>query len=167
MRPKALHLLDNIFALKNLSKNHVLAIEPLGFSGAEEKLGTVGVGPSIGHGKNSRPSVLQDEVLILKLVSVDRLSSSAVSSREVSALAHEVGDDTMEGGSLEPEPLLSSAQSTEVLTGLGNNISSQLHNHLGDGGTVSGDIKEYPWSAHDEVIEGIEEDLIEEVIETE
>ena len=41
-------------------------------------------------------SVLQREVLILELVSVDALSSSSVSSSEVPALAHEVGDDTVE-----------------------------------------------------------------------
>ena len=70
--------------------------------------------------------MLQREVLILELVSVDGLSSSSVPSSEVSALAHEVGDDTVEGGALVSEPLLSSAESSEVLSSLGDNIVPQL-----------------------------------------
>ena len=71
-------------------------------------------------------SVLQREVLILELVSVDGLSSSSVSSSEVSALAHEVGDDAVEGGALVSEPLLSGAESSEVLSSLGDDIVPQL-----------------------------------------
>ena len=71
-------------------------------------------------------SVLQREVLILELVSVDGLSSSSVSSSEVSALAHEVGDDTVEGGSLVSKSFLSSAESSEVFCCLRDNIIPQL-----------------------------------------
>ena len=70
--------------------------------------------------------MLQLEVLVLELVAVDGLASSAVSSGEVATLAHEVGDDTVEGGSLEAVSLLAGAQGAEVLTGLGDNVSSQL-----------------------------------------
>ena len=71
-------------------------------------------------------SVLQGKVLILKLVSINALSSSSVVVGEVTALAHEVGDHAVEGGSLVAHSLLTSAKSTEVLRGLGDNIRSQL-----------------------------------------
>ena len=74
----------------------------------------------------TRSSVLQGEVLVLELVAIDGLSTSTVSSSEVSTLAHEVGDHTVEGGALEAEPLLTGAQSAEVLTGLWYNIGPQL-----------------------------------------
>lgn len=49
---------------------------------------------------------------------------------EVTTLAHEAGDDTVEGGALEAESLLASAESTEVLRGLGNYILAKLHDNL-------------------------------------
>ena len=36
-----------------LAEDDVLAIEPLGLGGAEEELGPVGVGSSVGHGENT------------------------------------------------------------------------------------------------------------------
>ena len=41
-------------------------------------------------------------------------------------LAHEVGDDPVEGGALEAEALLARAESAEVLRGLGHHVSAQL-----------------------------------------
>ena len=74
----------------------------------------------------TRSGVLQAEVLVLKLVAVDGLPSSAVPSSEVSTLAHEVGDDTVETGALVAESLLSSAESTEVLSSLGDHVIAEL-----------------------------------------
>ena len=71
-------------------------------------------------------SVLQTEVLVLKLVAVDGLSSGSISSGEVSPLAHEVGDDAVEAGALVAEALLSSAQGTEVLSSLGDHVITEL-----------------------------------------
>ena len=50
---KALDLLDDIHPLHNLAEHHVLAIQPLGLSGADEELGAVSVWSSIGHRENS------------------------------------------------------------------------------------------------------------------
>jgi len=93
----------------------VLAVEPGGLGGADEELGAVGVGTSVGHGEDAGAVVLELEVLILELVAVDGLSSSAVVVGEVTALAHEVGDDPVEGAALVAEALLAGAESTEVV----------------------------------------------------
>ena len=41
-------------------------------------------------------------------------------------MAHEVGDDAVEAGSLVAEALLAGAQGTEVLGRLGNDIATEL-----------------------------------------
>jgi len=154
---KALNFLHDIHTLDHLSENHVFSIQPLSLSGAEEKLGSVGVGSSVGHGKNSRSGVFQGEVLILELVAIDGLSSGAISSSEVTTLAHEVGDDAVEGGSLKSEPLLPGAEGAEVLAGLGNHIRPQLHDNFAKGDTIGGDIKENT-SSHSDLVEISETD---------
>lgn len=109
---------------------------------ADEELGTIGVGASIGHGKAARASVFQGKVLVLKLVTINWLATSSIVVREVTSLypkvsrlkanmknklrsqkafgnlsylAHEVGDDTMEGGSFVAKARLTCAQLPEVL----------------------------------------------------
>ena len=58
-------------------------VQPGGLDGAQEELRSVGVGSSVGHGQNSRSGVLQGEVLILELVSVDGFASGSISPCEV------------------------------------------------------------------------------------
>jgi len=71
--------------------------------------------------------VLEDEVLVGKLVAVDGLATGAVVVGEVTALAHEVGDDTVERAALVAKALLAGAEGTEVLGGLGDDVSTELH----------------------------------------
>lgn len=73
----------------------------------------------------------QDEVLVVESASVDALSTAAITSGEVSTLAHELLDHSVESRALVVQglarlahTLLSSAQSTEVLGSSWNNISS-------------------------------------------
>ena len=84
--------------------------------------------------------MFQAEVFILKLASIDGLSTSSIASSEVATLpvvicikaqlknhlAHEVGNDPVERRAFETEAFLSSAQSAEILTGLGNHIGAEL-----------------------------------------
>lgn len=72
--------------------------------------------------------MLQLEVLIFKLVAIDGLSTCAIVVGEVTALAHEVWDDSVESASLVSKTFFTGAQSTEVLSCLWDNISSQLQN---------------------------------------
>jgi hypothetical protein len=62
--------------------------------------------------------VLQLEVLVGELVAVDALAASAVALGEVTALDHELLDNTVEVGALVAEALLASSKGTEVLSGL-------------------------------------------------
>jgi len=96
-----LHLLDDVESTFNVTENDVLAVQPAGLDCADEELGAIGVGPGIGHGENSWSSMCQLEVLVSELLAVDALASCTVAAGEVSALAHEVGNDPVEGGTLE------------------------------------------------------------------
>jgi hypothetical protein len=49
-----------------------------------------------------------------------------VATGEVTALKHEVGDDSVEGRTLVAEALLASAESTEVLSGLGDHVVEEV-----------------------------------------
>ena len=139
---EGLDLLDDVHAVRDGSKDGVLSIEPVGLNGAKEELRPVGVGSSIGHGENSGPGVLESEVLVGELLSVDGLSSGAVLAGEVTALAHEVLDDTVEGGALVAESLLASAEGAEVLGALGGDVGAEGHLDAAEGATVGGHIKE-------------------------
>lgn len=57
-----------------------------------------------------------------------------ISPGEVTSLQHELGDHTVETASLVAESLLTSAKSTEVLSGAGNDISEELENDAARGG---------------------------------
>ena len=63
-----------------------LTFELVGLGIPRTNLASVGVGAGVGHGKDARAGVLQLEVLILELHSVDGLAASAVPGGEVSAL---------------------------------------------------------------------------------
>lgn len=62
--------------------------------------------------------MLQLEVLILELVSVDGFATSAISSCEVTTLNHKLLDDTVEAGPFVAKSLLAGCESAEVLSSL-------------------------------------------------
>ncbi len=124
--PVGLDLLDDVHALDDGAEDDVLPVQPGGLGRAQEELRAVGVGAGVGHGEDPRAGVLQLEVLVGELVAVDGLAAGAVAVGEVSALAHEVGDDPVEGGALVAVALLAGAEGAEVLGGLGDHIGAEL-----------------------------------------
>lgn len=101
------------------------------------------VGAGVGHGEHERLLVGELEVLVGELLTVDGLATSAlrcivsmsssqameithVATGEVTTLEHEVRDDTVELGARVAEALLASAESAEVLDGLGDNVVEEL-----------------------------------------
>lgn len=75
---------------------------------------------------STRAGVLEGEVLILKLFSVDGLSSRAIEVRKIASLAHEVGNDAMKNGPLEAKALFSGTQGPEVLSSFWHDIFAKL-----------------------------------------
>lgn len=70
--------------------------------------------------------MLQLEVLIGELLAVDGLAAGAIATGEVTALKHELRDDTVEFGALVSKTLLASAESTEILSCLGDDVVEDL-----------------------------------------
>jgi len=127
----------------------VLAVQPRGGYGAQEELRSVRVGTGVGHRQHSRSGVLLNEVLIVELVSVDRLSSGSIPIGEVTSLAHELGDHSVKLGVLEVEGLsrlplafLPGAQRPEIFRGLRSGVGVQLHHDAPSRSTADGDIEE-------------------------
>jgi len=100
-------------------------------------------------------SVLQVEVFIRELLTIDGLTAGAVAAGEITTLAHKVGDDTMESGTLEVErlaglalALLASAESAEILGGLGDDVGAESHLDAAGGGATDGHVKENDGVGH-------------------
>jgi len=70
--------------------------------------------------------MLQGKVLIFKLVSIDRFSSSAIMVGEITTLAHEVRNDPMENASFISKTFFTSTQSTEIFSCFWYNITTEL-----------------------------------------
>jgi len=124
-------------AIRDLPKDHMLAVQPASCLQGDEELRTIGVGASISHGQDTRSSMLLLKVLISKLLPVDALATGSVAASEVSGLAHEVRDHPVEDGAFVAEPLLPRAQSTEVRGSLRSDIIIQLE--LDSAGRLSAD----------------------------
>ena len=90
-------------------------------------LTSVGVRPRIGHGENPLARVGEREVLIRELLPINALPPRPIPPREVPTLAHEAGNNTMERGTLVPEPRLAGAQLAEVLRRLRRDVRPKLH----------------------------------------
>lgn len=67
--------------------------------------------------------MLEDKVLVIKLLPIDGLAPGAIVVREIAALAHELGDDAVEAAPLEAKALLVGAQAAEILWGRRNRCS--------------------------------------------
>merc|ERR1719345_265328 len=94
-----LHLLDHVHALGHLAEDAVLAVEEVRLGRTDEELAAVGVGARVGHRQRAGRAVADVEVLVLELTAVDALAAHAVTRGDVAALAHEAGDDAVEGAS--------------------------------------------------------------------
>jgi len=131
-----LNLLDDVHALDDGAEHDVLVVQPARLDRADEELRAVGVGSGVGHGQSTWSLMLEGEVLILELLAVNRLAASAVVVGEVAALAHEVGNDSMERRTLEAETLIAGAQGAEVLRRLRSHVRTQFHHDAANGLSV-------------------------------
>jgi len=127
--------LYNIHSLHDPAKDDMLAIQVGGWHSTEKELRAVGVRPRIGHGEYAWGVVLVLEVLIPERFPIDRLASSAVTSCEVAALAHEARDHSVKRATFEMQglarattTLLASAQCPEILSSSGDGVCEELHN---------------------------------------
>lgn len=76
----------HIMPSSSAARPTVLAVQPRAWHGTQEELGAVCVGPRVGHAQQAWHIVLQREVLIGELGTIDRLATRAITVGEVSTL---------------------------------------------------------------------------------
>jgi len=126
----------------------VLTIEPRAGDEGNEELGAVGVGTSIGHGQKTTLSVLNEEVFVSELSTVDGFTTSTVTNSEITTLSHELGDDSVENGVQVVEglaglasSLFTSTESSEVFSALGGLVSVKFEFKSACGFTLDGKVE--------------------------
>ena len=136
-RTHRLDLFHDIHSVNHLAEHDMAAVQVTRFGSADEELRPVGAWAGVGHGQNSRPSVLQVEVLVGELFTENGLAARPISIGEVSPLAHETRNYPMETGALVVQrlsthtiPLLTCAETFEVLARFGCNVVPELHDDL-------------------------------------
>lgn len=78
------------------------------------------------HWQNTWTGMLQGEVFIFEFVSVDGFSTSSIVVGEVTTLAHEVWNDTMECWALVAETFLACAQCAEIFSSFWDHVGTKL-----------------------------------------
>jgi len=151
-RLRCLHLLHDIHAINHLPKDNVLVVKEGSGDSCDEELGAVRVGPGIRHGQQTGLIMLHVKILIFKgLVTPDASGSRSITIQKVTALTHEVGDDSVEFG-----PFVSlwsthrilgfaRAELPEVFGSFGNNIREELESDATQALASKIDVKEHQW----------------------
>lgn len=70
--------------------------------------------------------MLQNEVLIFELVTIDGFTTGAVVIGKITTLTHKARNDTVKGGPSVAETFFASAQCTEIFGSFWNNIGTKL-----------------------------------------
>lgn len=107
----------------------MLRVEPIAFGEANEELTSIAVDSAVGHRESAEARVFKLEIFVGELCSINALSTRAIVLGEVTALRHELGNDSMKRGSFVAISLLSRAQLSEILSGFRHNVSSQQHDY--------------------------------------
>lgn len=107
---------NNIHPRSDAAKNDVETIKPRGGLCRDKKLGPICVGSGVCHCEGSRLKKIKREAcgFVIEFVAINRTTTSAIASGEVSALNHEVGDNAMELGARIPVAILVGGQSFEI-----------------------------------------------------
>ncbi len=95
------------------------------------------------------PSSAQCSVLTGKLLAVDGFTTRSVMLGKVTALKHELGDDTVEARALVSKSMLASGELTEVLGSFGYNVVVELEDDTALVFAVDADVElSIRWSDH-------------------
>ena len=126
LRADGFDSLDDIHTLGDAAENNVLTVQPAGGGGAQEELRTVRTRAGVGHGEDTRTGVLEGEVFILKLVTVDGLTTGTVVVGEITALAHEARNHAVERRAFVAKALFARAERAKVFCVVGKVARSRI-----------------------------------------
>ena len=109
----SLNGIKNVHAFNELAKHNMVTVEMGSGNEGDEELGSVGVGTSISHGKETSLCVLVHEAFIIEAVAVDRFAATTVICSEITTLSHELRNNTVEAVTTVAEAFLSCAESAD------------------------------------------------------
>jgi hypothetical protein len=109
---------------------------------ARAHLAAVGVWPCVGHGKKARRIVLELEVFVCKLFTVDALAAGSVVVGEVTPLKHEPWDNAVKTRSFVAEAFLFRAQEPEVARSFWHNVVKKFEDNSASRLAPDGDFEE-------------------------
>jgi len=145
---------DDIETINDFAKDGVLAVQVGRINKGDEELGAVRVRSGVSHGKQTTFGVLDIEVLISELGTVDRFAPSAIASCEITTLSHEAWDDAMQAGSGESEgfpqlshAFLARAECSEVVSRFWNDVIVEREDDTSNVGTTDRDVEVDPGSS--------------------
>ena len=87
-------------SLEDFPEHNVASVQPRGHFRRDEKLRSVSILPGVRHGQPAGAEMLQFEIFVFEPLSINASPSGPVSSSEISALDHEIFDDSVERGAL-------------------------------------------------------------------
>jgi hypothetical protein len=114
LRAQLLDLLHHLQAFCHLAEHHMLPVQVRGDHRRDEELRAVRVRARVRHRQQTGLSVLELEVFVGKLLSINALAAGAVPFSEIATLKHEARNHTVETASFVAETFLSSTESTEI-----------------------------------------------------
>ena len=147
-RGNVLDLSDDEETLDDASEDDVLGVEEVALGASDEELTAVGVLARVGHGQQARPGMLQPEILVGEIGSVDAHGAGSVAVNEISPLDHKIFDDAMELGVFEARrhavpTKFAGAELPEVFRRSRHHVGEQFHLHPADFRVADGDVEEH------------------------
>jgi len=127
------HLAYNIHTLNHFTEDNMSAIQPGSFLNGDEKLGSIGVFTSVGHGQPAGTVMLELEVFVSEAFAINGASTSTISTGEISSLDHEILDNAMEFGSLVPFTCGLLSQLVKVIHSPGNSLAKESNFDIANG----------------------------------
>ena len=135
LHPEALHGYHNIYAVFHLATDRMLAVRPLSFVTADEKLGSVVLGPAFAMDKMPEPICFR---IISPHRQICRLDPYGL---EVTTLAYESWNNYVKAGTFITKSFLPIAQSTKVFCCLWNFVCKELEGDKAQGLLVNSDVE--------------------------
>mmetsp|Transcript_13072 Transcript_13072/g.18072 ORF Transcript_13072/g.18072 Transcript_13072/m.18072 type:complete len:258 (-) Transcript_13072:197-970(-) len=136
-RTNSFHGFHNFFvSFEDFAKDDMFSVKVRSWGNSQEKLRSIGMLPSVRHREQAFLLMLNFEVLVFKLLAVNGLASLTIPIGEVSSLAHESRNYSVERAAFVVEWLsflsnsfLAGAQGPEVCNCLRNLFSVQSHHY--------------------------------------
>lgn len=148
LRTHCLQFPNDVHSFNNLSEYNVFAVKPACFSTGNKELATIGVRASVCHRENASFGVFQFEVLVVESWAVDGSTTGAVMISEVTTLAHEAWNNSMETAPFVAKPSFTGTESSKVLCSSWYNVAPQLHHDTTHGLAVRFHVEENAQHTH-------------------